>query len=777
MGFRRLPSVLALILSSLVVGWSAGPTASSSAAITNSPLRPAATANRVVSFGPVTLRVPADWPVINLSTHPRACPRLSVHAVYLGTPGPDPACPAEELAGKTEAVQLMPINPASPDVRAATRQTVISGLPAQTNTNSSISHTIIDLLPAAGVEVSLSYAADLPLMRSIQASIRIAASARSGPAMTAVSPTAIPAAAPQGLYRGPGFDTCSAPAAGTMSRWLASPYRAIGIYIGGINRACAQTSLTAGWIAEIQRQGWHYFPFYVGPQAACVDAFGDVPISSSHPAAEGTADARDAVQQAEDLGIPAGTPLIYDMEAYGTGCTAQVLTFLSAWDSEVLALGYEPGVYESFSNIGDLIAARGRMTEPTVIHYADWDGQATTNSSYMPATMWADHQRLHQYMGGNNQTWAGVTMNIDLDQLDVNLGGQSAQPPPPMPFPFLFRLALGMNSNGSAEWFALGSSGTMKHAYQHPIGTSHWAPSRNVGNSPADLVSNPAVTADQNGRLTVFALDKAGRVIHAWQRQGAPNDWQWAGAVGTGSPGKLTGDPAATQAPGGAVAVFAADTSGAVMTTRQRAPDYNTGWTPWTSIGGSCASSPLAYTAPGGPIQVFCVTRHGRLATREQTAGGWRAWRTVPGLARLAGVPAVVSAGQGRSEVFASTRSGGLEAAWQACPASGWTAVPGPPPNRKVHGSPTATVWPGGAVAAFAELAGGELGYAVQRPAGSARWTSWRPLASTVVGVPVAWRNTFGPPAAAVLDGSREVAVSSYAASRWSSWLEVGGGF
>ena len=59
-----------------------------------------------------------------------------------------------------------------------------------------------------------------------------------------------------------------------MTDWLASPYRAVGIYIGGINRACAQAHLTAAWIAAIQRQGWHYFPLYVGLQASCVRAAG-----------------------------------------------------------------------------------------------------------------------------------------------------------------------------------------------------------------------------------------------------------------------------------------------------------------------------------------------------------------------------------------------------------------------------------------------------------------------------------------------------------------------
>ncbi len=207
-----------------------------------------------------------------------------------------------------------------------------------------------------------------------------------------------------------------------MARWLASPYRAVGIYIGGINRGCAQANLSAAWITAIQASGWHYFPFYVGLQASCVQAFGDATIVTARAAAEGKAAADDAAQQAKLLGIPPGTPIIYDMEAYA-GCGSQVIKFLSAWDAEVHADGYKAGVYESFSNVGDLISAEGRMTEPDVIHYADWDGQATTSSSYMPANLWTNHQRLHQYQGGHNETWGGATLNIDNDQLDVNLGG------------------------------------------------------------------------------------------------------------------------------------------------------------------------------------------------------------------------------------------------------------------------------------------------------------------------------------------------------------------
>ena len=109
-----------------------------------------------------------------------------------------------------------------------------------------------------------------------------------------------------------------------MKDWLASPYRAVGIYIGGVNRACAQASLTPGWIRAVQAQGWHYFPLYVGLQAPCGNGFRASTISPSSAAAQGKAAADDAVAQAGDLGIPASTPIIYDMEAYGSGCSSAV---------------------------------------------------------------------------------------------------------------------------------------------------------------------------------------------------------------------------------------------------------------------------------------------------------------------------------------------------------------------------------------------------------------------------------------------------------------------
>ena len=144
-----------------------------------------------------------------------------------------------------------------------------------------------------------------------------------------------------------------------MTKWLASSYRAVGIYIGGVNRACAQANLTPSWLTGIMSQGWHYFPIYPGLQSSCVLASGDATIDSAHAAAEGKAAADDAAAQAASLGISQGTPLSYDMEAYGPACDSQVTRFLSAWDAELQALGYRAGIYESFTNIGALVSAAG----------------------------------------------------------------------------------------------------------------------------------------------------------------------------------------------------------------------------------------------------------------------------------------------------------------------------------------------------------------------------------------------------------------------------------
>jgi hypothetical protein len=763
-----------------------------------------------VSFDGVSLRVPASWPVIDFGKHPSACPRLDVHAVYLGTPGPDPSCPAG-LVGKTEAVMVQPLRRGSPDDRTARMpvrpamhagaRRAAGGQVMLTNRNWAVSRTITDVLPNAGIEVAISYRTGRALALAIQSSITVAgtraapqstsarrmgAARRAGHADEARRSQA--RSALQAVFVGRGFDSCAAPSAATMAKWLASSYRAVGVYIGGVNRACAQVNLTASWLAGIEAQGWRYFPIYPGPQSSCVQASGDATISSSKAASEGTAAADDAVSQAAALGIPKGTPVIYDMEAYGPACNTQVINFLSAWDSELHARGYTSGVYESFTNIGALVSAAGKMTEPDVIYYADWDGQATTTSSYMPAAMWTSHQRLHQYQGGHLETYGGATIDIDSDQLDVNLAGTSTPPPPP-PGNGGFRISVAVNSNGTAEWFAKSAGGALVHAWQQPVGSLTWSAMHTVGNSPTTMASNPAVTAQANGGLTVVARDSAGQLEHGWQQAGYPNDWEWGAPLATPVRPPLAGtDPAAVLLPGGRVEVYQTTSTGGVATIRQVSPNDNARWTAWGRIKGSCASSPAPIADSGHDVDVFSVTTSGTAAVDTWNGSSWSGWTTLGGSpADLAGVPAVAVNGSGQTEFFAATTSGGLADAWQNGVDGAWSwGSPLAGAGTTIAGSPAAATWPTGQLVVYAKLASGEVGYIHQTgSAGTASWGNWASiggLAGAAQGSPAGWLNTSGAAGVAVLDGNSKLAVSSNSTaggngSGWAAWSEVGSGF
>ena len=237
----------------------------------------------------------------------------------------------------------------------------------------------------------------------------------------------IPAAAAPapGSFTGEGFDACTAPTSATMDAWLASPYRAIGIYFGGGNRACQQPQLTADWVAHQQAQGWHLLPIYLGLQAPCTTSNKKNLIVPAQAAAQGRSEADAAVSAAAALGLSRGSVLIFDMEAYRTGdaaCTSAVLTFLGAWTSRLHDRGYFSGVYSSIaSGVSDLVQDYRSTTRPhpDYLDFARWDGVSGTANAAIPSSYWSPHRRIHQYRGDHDETYGGVTINIDNDYVDL----------------------------------------------------------------------------------------------------------------------------------------------------------------------------------------------------------------------------------------------------------------------------------------------------------------------------------------------------------------------
>ncbi len=201
----------------------------------------------------------------------------------------------------------------------------------------------------------------------------------------APAPPSPPKPSPAPFHPVSGFDTCTAPSTSAMRAWR-SQYAAVGVYIGGVNAACAYGNLSAGWVRSAASMGWGLLPTYVGPQAPCWGAGNGVLISPGSAARRAAPPPLDAVGDARALGLPAGSPIYYDMEAYngGSSCTNAVLRFLGAWDRQVQAAGYVSAVYSSQdSGIVDMQSGAVKktpgFTPPNAIWIALWDNVASLN--------------------------------------------------------------------------------------------------------------------------------------------------------------------------------------------------------------------------------------------------------------------------------------------------------------------------------------------------------------------------------------------------------------
>ncbi len=231
-------------------------------------------------------------------------------------------------------------------------------------------------------------------------------------------------------FIGLGFDACTAPSRSSMRAWDSSPYRAIGVYIGGLNRGCSQPNLTASWVSEQVAAGWSLIPTYVGLQAPTSSCTSCATLSAGAAASQGSTAAADAVEDAAAIGIGPGSPIYYDMESYTrtSSATNATLTFLAAWTAKLHALGYVSGVYSSAPPASPTWSAGSAAPtcSPTHLDRQLERAQEPPPTPTCPASAWSRHQRIHQYRGGHDETWGGVTINIDNNYVEGATAGVSA---------------------------------------------------------------------------------------------------------------------------------------------------------------------------------------------------------------------------------------------------------------------------------------------------------------------------------------------------------------
>ncbi len=618
---------------------------------------------KTVTYRGYAFSVPATWPVIHITSTSTTCVRFDRHAIYLGDPGLNQACPSN-LLGTTEAVLVQPATgqAASAAQDQAARQITVR---------------------SPGIEVTATYDTNRALVLRILASASLPQPGTSpGPPANAPQQAATPATAlPAGAtaYAGEGFDTCAAPSSADMSAWKnASPYGAVGIYIGGADRACAQPNLTAAWVAQQAAAGWRFLPTYAGVQAE----FSQI----TSPASQGAAAAQDAVTQAAALGFGPGTPVYYDMEAYPAAQKGNVLTFLSAWTTQLHAEGFKSGVYSSSSSgITDLAANATAYARPDVIWDALWNGDANTADPVIPAADWATHQRAHQFSGGANASYGGDTLDIDQDYLDVDVAPSPADPAQP---------AL-VTRSGTISDFVIRSDRNLYAYDQASPGGSFRSPVRLT--STRNLTGTPAAVQAANGAVWVFTRTTSGSVRVIWQ-SAAGGAFNRSATLS----GRIAGSPAAILTRSHTVTLYAVGANGQLYTWTQARPGGPFSAPARLTANGGLTGTPAAVQASDGAISVYVRTAAGSVRAKWQSAAGRPLSYSADLGGRVAGGgPAAIVTEDDTVVLFATGANGQLYTWTQARPGGPFGGPVRLTANGGLAGTPVAAENADGAISVF----------------------------------------------------------------------------
>lgn len=495
----------------------------------------AANQTTTIDYHGYEIKVPASWPVYDLAADPTRCVLFNQHAVYLGTPGVNQHCPTRAY-GRTEALL---IQPEAASVPAGTRElgSDTASFSGALSTAETTGHTVEFTAPGPGVQVTATYGSGEAQIRSILSGARMtaktsakapavstpkaatssgAATSAPGGHATKASTTSVTTGLSKEQGQGLGIDTCSVPSAATMSAWLASPYRIISTYLGGANWACTYGDFTADWVSQVAAEGWQFIPIWVGPQASCTQLTNTTVIDPANAAAQGAAEAASAVAAAQQFGYGQGTPIYYDMESYpnsNTACSQATLAFEGAWTQGLHAAGYLSGVYSSAATgIVDLASqySNSSYTSPDDVWFADWNGNPVLVNPYVTSADWPN-AIMHQYYGDHNETWGGVTLELDSDIVDAAVAGNpnaaSAGQPTMTDEPAEVAVTPGTNGRTQLKIKAGAQLSTVRWQVQPPAGVTV-SPSSGIavvaGTGQVTLSLNVSVSASlASGRYDV----------------------------------------------------------------------------------------------------------------------------------------------------------------------------------------------------------------------------------------------------------------------------------
>ena len=283
---------------------------------------------------------------------------------------------------------------------------------------------------------------------------------------------------------------------------------------------------------------------------------------------------------------------------------------------------------------------------------------------------------------------------------------------------------------------------------------------------PQTFASGPAVVANEDHRLEIFARASDGSVWHNWQTSagGAWNGWSSLGGI-------IIGAPAATINADGRLDVFVLGEDNAIFHNVQTSPSG--GWSGWIYLGGSIATPPTVVTNSDGRLQLFAQGTDNAAWTAYQQIPGndWSGWTSMGGF--IYGSPSPAQNADGRLEIFALGEGNGVFHQWQASPGGAWSGW------SYLGGSIASTLNVGvnddGRLEVFA-VGTDSAGWHVWQTSPGGDWSDWSSLGGGIVDAP-----------SVELDGATNLEIFSrglnnapyvnaeVSSGGWTNWSYLGG--
>jgi hypothetical protein len=348
-----------------------------------------------------------------------------------------------------------------------------------------------------------------------------------------------------------------------------------------------------------------------------------------------------------------------------------------------------------------------------VIDDAWWNGVADTADPNVPVADWADHQRVHQFAGGQTETHGGYTISLDQDYLDVQLGGGGGGGSTPA----ARQASQAVSTTGRVVYaFYTGTDGTLWYTSYRPH--DGWSAPASLG---VALSGEPSAVAAAGGAEVFYrASDDGLRYL-----TGQGGTWS---APRTLHMGALGSAPRAVSTPNGGIAVFwrGADPTQLWTASYTR----GSGWSGPSNVASGLASQPSPVVAGSGTISVFWKGTDGHLWYTSHGPGA--AWAAPARLntGRLRAGPQATGQGGGQVSVFWGGRSRG--SIWHASYSApgGWTSASRA--GGGMSGAPAVVASSASTQTAFWKGRGAQLWRAASQ--GGASWDAATPLPLGTIG-------------------------------------------